>query len=280
MLGEATVCKMLSPQLLAMPPRLEKWQARSPMPYQELLPHPALRPFVDRLWMRTSSGGEEAVRILPDGCIDVLVSGQDAFVVGTMTRAFVLPEGTPMRTVAVRFRPGGATPFLRAPAHELTDHRVDCKDLGARWLACGALLDADELTVSLRLLERALLDQLPRVDAPNPLVAHAVRVLNASMEPSITQLARSLGFTRQHLSREFRAHVGVSPKELSMVMRMQRAVACIQRGHTTLAAVAAHAGYFDEAHMDRDFRQLVGATPKAALASGSIRPILSLFDAP
>lgn len=250
------------------------------MPYQELLPHPALRPFVDRFWMRTSSGDQGPLRILPDGCIDVLVGGQDSFVVGAMTRALVLPAHAPIRTVAVRFRPGGATPFLRVPAHELTDQRVDCKDLGARWLACDALLEAEELTTSVRLLERALLARLARIDAPNPLVAHAVRALNGPVQPSVAQLARALGLTRQHLAREFRAHVGISPKELGKVARMQRAVACIQRGRTTLAAAAANAGYFDEAHMDRDFRELVGATPRTTRAAGSIRPILSLFDAP
>ena len=230
--------------------------------------------------MRTSSGREEPLRILPDGCIDVLVSGQDAFVVGTMTRALVLPACAPTRTVAVRFRPGGATPFLRLPAHELTDRQIDCQDLGASWLTCNALLEAEELSTSLRLLERALLAQLTRVDAPNPLVAQAVRVLNGPAQPSVAELARSLGLSRQHLGRAFRAHVGISPKALSKVARMQRAVACMQRGRATLALAAAHAGYFDEAHMDRDFRQLVGATPRAALRAGSIRPILSLFEAP
>lgn len=248
------------------------------MAYRELVPHPALRPFVDRLWARQGEGQAEVVRVLPDGCIDLLVAGGRCFVVGAMTRALIHREARDGWCVAVRFRPGGAVPFLRVMAEELTDRRVDGADLGLRWLEAPALGEAAGPWQAVERLERALLARLPEVRPPEPLVDHAVRALLAAAPPSIDQLARRIGWSRQHLARAFRAHVGVGPKELGKVARLQRAVAGVQRGQLTLAGAAARAGYFDEAHMDRDFRQLVGVTPRAVRsAAGSIRPIPSLF---
>jgi AraC-like DNA-binding protein len=248
--------------------------------YREFVPHPALRPFVDRFWTRRGAG-EGLLRILPDGCIDVLVSERSAFVVGTMTRALVIEARSPARTFAVRFRPGGAAPFLRNSAYELTDREVACTDLGFNWPSWAQLRESGDLRAAICMLERVLLERLPTVQAPEPLVAHAVHALFGPAPPPVAQLAKRIGWSRQYLRRAFQVHVGVGPKELGKVARLQRAVALVQRAGSRLAEAAVTAGYFDEAHMDREFRQLIGVTPGTVRAApGSIRPIPSLFEMP
>lgn len=251
------------------------------MSYREIVPHPALRPFVDRLWISTGvRPGTQ--RILPDGCIDVLVhlaDGGRAVIVGTMTQPFLTAGGAPRPIAAVRFRPGGAAPFLRLSAHEVTDLHVDAADLGQTWLC-----EPRETTVNAAVarLEQSLLARLSTVRSPEPLIAHAVGLLFGSDAPPVEALARRLGWTRQHLARAFRAHVGIGPKLLARVARVQRAIAAVQRGPgAALAETALDLGYFDEAHMALDFRELVGLTPGAVRAErGSIFPIRSLLDVP
>ncbi|MGE5184021.1 MAG: DUF6597 domain-containing transcriptional factor, partial [Acidobacteriota bacterium] len=101
------------------------------MTYREHAPHPALAPYVDRYWASHGPAGVPRV-ILPDGCIDILVdlaAPDTPIVIGTMTTAARLSSGD-ARIVAVRFRPGGAAPFLRTAAGELTDRSVP----GVPWL--------------------------------------------------------------------------------------------------------------------------------------------------
>lgn len=252
--------------------------------FQELAPHPALRPFVDRLWARSdpASNGAVPTRILPDGCVDLIVDvtgGWDAMAVGTMTRATVFEPREPTRLVGVRFRPGGAAPFLATPADELTDRVVDAAALGARWLANAELDDRADPAAAVRLLERALLARLRAATAPDRIVAYAVSALCDPVPPSVAALARDIGWSRQHLARVLRRHVGVGPKRLARVARLQRAVDRLQRGADAgLADTAILLGYFDQAHMNRDFRDLARVTPRAvAAAAGSIYPIRSLF---
>lgn len=252
--------------------------------FQELAPHPALRPFVDRLWTRSapSPAGTAPVRILPDGCIDLIVDitrGCSATAVGTMTRATVFEPGEPTRLVGVRFRPGGAVPFFGTPADELTDRVVDAGALGIRWLSDGQLADHGHPAAAVRRLERALLARLHAVAAPDRVVAYAVSALCGPVPSPVAALADDIGWSRQHLGRVLRRDVGVGPKRLARVARLQRAVDRLQRGEDAgLADTAILLGYFDQAHMNRDFRELAGVTPRTASATaGSIRPIRSLF---
>jgi AraC-like DNA-binding protein len=250
------------------------------MPHSEVVPPPALRPFVDRFWVQTPPGGGPR-HILPDGCIDLLLNlGRGtASAVGTMTRAQVVGTGARFPVVAVRFRPGGATPFLGLDAHLLTDRVADGADLGLRWLR--GLADRPTAAAALDGLARALLLRLSSVEAPDPLVAHAVGALYGPAPPTVDALAREVGCSRQHLARALRRHVGVGGKTLARVARLQRAVdQLLAHPRAGLAATAAAHGYFDQAHMTRDFRELAGLAPAQLRAAppGSIFPIRSLLE--
>jgi AraC-like DNA-binding protein len=251
------------------------------MTYRELTPPPALRRHVDRFWSRASDGAAAAgpALILPDGCIDVLVDLRTgaARVVGTMTRAVQYSLPPDMQLVAVRFRPGAASAFLRVHAAELTDRVAAVEELGLRWLA-RAGLEGLPVPRALADLERRLLARVGSVSA-NPAILHATRRLYGEHPPRIAELARELGQSRQHLRRGFREHVGVSPKQFDRVARLQRALDHVQNARaSSLALVAVQLGYSDQAHMSHDFREIVGLTPlEARAAKGSIFPIRSLW---
>jgi AraC-like DNA-binding protein len=260
------------------------------MAYREFSPHRALRPFVDRFWVSSDGAGAEPRRILPDGCIDLMVDlarGGYSVAVGTMTRAVLFQPRGAIRIVAVRFRPGGAVPFLRVSADELTDRMVEATEVGVRWLAPASLMGFADLAHAARALERVLLNRLHAIPSPDPLVAHAVSALFRPAPPTIEKLSGAIGWSRQHLGRTFRYHIGVTPKQLARVARVQRAVDELQRGSASdmpglqlsLAEAAVRLGYFDQAHMARDFHDLAGVTPFAVRASrGSIFPIRSLLE--
>jgi AraC-like DNA-binding protein len=253
------------------------------MGYRELPPHPALRPYVDRFWV-SEVGADAAPRlILPDGCIDVLVDldrGAEPVAVGTMTRAVVFAPRAPVRTVAVRFRPGAAAAFLGVAADELTDRVASGAELGLGWLRSGRPGGSAGLAGAARALEQLVLDRARAVRAPDPIVAHAVSALFGARPPSIEQLSRELGWSRQHLRRRFRQEVGIGPKQLARVARLQRTVDWLQRRPALgLAESALALGFFDQAHMARDVGELAGVTPADVQASaGSIFPIRSLLD--
>lgn len=132
---------------------------------------------------------------------------------------------------------------------------------------------------ALAALEGWMLGRLALVRAPDPLVAHAVARLFSPAAPATSALADELGVSRQHLRRLFLHHVGLAPKELGRIARLQRTVDHLQRFPShAMAQAALTLGYFDQAHMARELRLLAGvsATQVRAQAS-SIFPIRSLL---
>src|SRR5256885_1548581 len=241
--------------------------------FRELEPHPALARYVDRFWARSNGAGSNCGPsiILPDGCIDLIVDvtdGWNASAVGAMTRAREFEPEARSRLIGARFRPGAAVPFLRVAAHEITDDVVDSADLGLRWLAPMRNARHMQLDEAVRELERLLLQRLATTTPPNPVVAHVVTALFAAGAPSVEKLAREVGWSRQHLRRVVRHHVGLTPMTLARVARLQRAADLLQRrGGKGLSMAALSSGYFDQAHMNHDFRELAGVTPLYAAAA-------------
>ncbi len=248
------------------------------MIYREHIPCPALTPYVACYWtLRGQVAVEDAHdrAVVPDACMDILfnlapgASGSVASqVIGTMTRPLPVHSAGTLDLLGVRFRAGGAVPFLRLPASEVTDGTLA---LGDVWGAGAAdltdrLREAGDTAARLRVLEAALGG---RVDAARAEVDGAVLVATGLAERSrgtvdVDALARATGLGRRQLERRFLAVVGLPPKTACRVLRFQAALTRLHdpAGHA-LARVALDSGYHDQAHFTRDFRAFAGVTPGA-----------------
>jgi AraC-like DNA-binding protein len=236
------------------------------MAYAEALPSPALRSLIECYWRIT--GPADGHRVLPDGCIDILLVGdaRRAEVVGTMTRAIVASPS--MRgAIGIRFRPGEAARLLPDAPRELTDGDTALADV---WTAAGEL--EDTLATALGpLLQRDLAEVAPRIDS---ILSHRLataagpvdlRVRSASAlltsGASVHETARQIGLSERQLARRFEARVGIAPKLFGRVMRLQRAARALAEGANPSSA-AALAGYADQAHFTRDAQDLAGVSPR------------------
>jgi AraC-like DNA-binding protein len=84
---------------------------------------------------------------------------------------------------------------------------------------------------------------------------------------TVAALADELGWSRRHLSEQFRRSFGIGPKELARIVRFERARQMLRsHGRPTLATVAAECGYADQSHLTRDWHQFAGTTPSAWIA--------------
>jgi len=242
--------------------------------YAEWAPPAALRGSIACLWASISPGdaGRDAL-VLPDGCSDLIWErGTGAYVVGPDTGPVrtSAPAGTVM--VGVRFRPAGGGPALGLPLSEIRDQRVGLADLLAaarvpaamRQSAAALSPDLDPPVA----LEKALAVAGPLAcEGPaDQAVAHAASLLRDPAARS-EQVTAAVGLSERQMRRRFHAAVGYGPKTLQRVYRFQRFVQRIdeQRSSFDLAAIAAEAGYADQAHLTRECVALSGLTP-AALA--------------
>jgi AraC-like DNA-binding protein len=213
-----------------------------------------------------------AHRILPDGCMDIVVLNERASVVGTMKQAIVVPPSKGA-VLGIRMRPGEAARLFPVRPYELTDSDAPLAELwgdDGRKLeeallsmlnhAMRAGLDAEELVRRARpLMEGALKKRLASHGAPADLPIRAAAHLLGE-GAAVREVATRIGVSERQLARRFVERVGVSPRMFGRVRRLQRAALEMQRGARP-AEVAASVGYADQPHFTREATSLSGATP-------------------
>ncbi len=227
-------------------------------------------PWLSEIGVVTPPRGESVdLEWLPDGRPKLffrLLDGEregDVWVGGPRTRAVMKTKGGLTRSITIRLAPGWAMPLLGVAANELTDELVP---LEALWGGAGRELSAKLITARGRERIGAVIDRAfaPRAAADadaGALARRAVHLFEAG-EVRVEVVAERLGVTDRHLRRTFSEHVGIGPKAYAGTLRLQRALR-IARTSRDWAAVAAEAGYYDQAHLITDFRKRIGLTPRA-----------------
>jgi AraC-like DNA-binding protein len=248
------------------------------MHYHEVEPHPWLRPFVRCFWgLRIEDAPPQLQRVLPDGCCELVIHCGHRFTqqidshtetqprrlfVGPTARAVLIAPGRSVDAIAIRFTPGGAALLVRHPLSELRDRIADIDDIGVRFDndiidVLAPLPDNERIGV----LERALLRRVQSVTVDRS-VWHTQRmIMRQSGRVRIDDVARATGLSLRQLQRRFQQQVGLGPKQLARVARLQRALALANAKATTYSQIAIEAGYADQSHFTREFSDIAGVSP-------------------
>ncbi|WP_410644452.1 helix-turn-helix domain-containing protein [Amycolatopsis sp. lyj-346] len=248
--------------------------------YEEAAAPAALRGVARCVWRSASEGPK---RIVPDGCVDLVAGDGGVFVAGPDTAAWSSVTTPGAVLSGVRFRPGRAAAVLGVAADELRDQRVPLAELWGRSvaerLAEGELSPVEAVAGRLADLpppDSAVAELIARLEAGVARVGEAAAAMGARPEAvwvgEATSLrleagaarvaeAESAAVSERRLRRRFVQAVGYGPATYLRISRFQRAVALAPRV-AGLAALAAAAGYADQAHLSRDCRALTGLTPR------------------
>lgn len=259
------------------------------MNYQELVPGKTLSECVECFWTMESAAGtarearaHEPVRILPDGCMELILNFGDVFrryygrgqvetqprefVVGQMSAPVMIQPGGRVELLGVRFRPAGAARFFAPPAAELAGRMERLQDVAA-----GLHRELhNELAGAKSLAERAtrvgkVLERVASRSEKNGNLGKAARWIEQhGGNVSVSLLAKEMGISARQLERHFEAEVGIGPKLLCRILRFQHVFRAVEElPEANWAAIAYECGYTDQSHLNRDFREFAGTTPPA-----------------
>jgi AraC-like DNA-binding protein len=176
--------------------------------------------------------------------------------------------------IQVALNPIGARALLGLPAGELTSIDVHADEVLGRVATelQERVREAPTWRERFAIVDQVLLRRLVATKSPPPEVLHAWRALQLGGGlVSVRRLVREVGWSSRHLQSRFREEVGLTPKAAGRVIRFDIARRRLQNqaakgDNRSLADLAAHCGYFDQAHLARDFRDLAGLAPSRWLA--------------
>lgn len=260
------------------------------MQYREIPPVRALAPFIECFW--TLEGEPDPLqnipeRILPDGCVEIILSFAERFaeiserseevlqpgdfLVGQMTRPVMIKPTGSVRLIGIRFHPGGTFPFVRIPMDETTDQIIELGAIAAdlkREFA--AVSDAEaSLPMKVAAFQRVLVKRLHSCRHDVRLVELTAQIVRTAGRVAVDTLAAEAGVSARQLRRRFLMEVGVGPKLLCRLLRFQQVFKAVDRNEAEWAGVALECGYYDQAHLINDFRQFAQQTPSVLLANSS-----------
>jgi AraC-like DNA-binding protein len=224
--------------------------------------------------------------IIPDGCVELVLNLADPFIrhsasgashvqplrliAGQITRAISIEASGRIDLWGIRFHPWSAAAFLGVSGAELRDNIVSLDEgaLGVERLLAPVL---DQRAETAQLLVALLTQRAQRLRAADGVLPRLFSFIAAASEPmSVRGLALAAGLSTRRVQTLFRDGVGLSPKQVLRITRLQRAFG-MRRADASLTwgAIAARAGYFDQAHLIHDSRDIAGCTPDVLLGHAS-----------
>ncbi|MEU4603028.1 helix-turn-helix domain-containing protein [Kribbella sp. NPDC023972] len=216
------------------------------------------------VWTRTAEGGE--YRVLPDGCMDLLLMDDELVIAGPDSRAWIGSAEAGTRYAGIRFAPGTAPGFLGVPARELLNERVPLADLWSPARSRRLVDRVRSAPVPAIALEQAVGSLVE--EPPDRLITQVLRAVRSGVlrgGAGVLSLAGSVGLSERQLHRRCLYAFGYGPKMLDRVLRMNVALDHARTG-LALADVAALTGYADQAHLTRDVKALTGVPPRILLS--------------
>lgn len=205
------------------------------------------------LWQQRSDGPGS---VLPDGCMDLLLTDDGVQVAGPDTEPFPV-AGDGRLWTGLRFAPGRLPGLLGIKAAELRNQRVPLADLlgsGPARRVDDRLAEAADRTAA---LERYALDLDRR--QPSDDRQSSMEMITGLIRSgrTVAEIADRTGIGERRLHRWSLQYYGYGPKTLARILRVQRALALAADG-TPAAEVAVLAGFADQAHLIRDARRITG----------------------
>lgn len=257
------------------------------MDYQTFQPHPDLEAIVKFYWTLEVpyDPANEKQKIIPDGCIEMTFNFGDkikryisdtefilhpcAMVMGQRTKSYFIEPTGHVDSFAICFYPHGFTNFVATPLKDLVDKETPVENLfgkdSARELE-EKMVHATDTQQRIQIIETFLLDQLHK----NATIEHIVKstvdtLVSTNGSSNINTILKNDPSKRRQLERNFKKQIGISPKQLGKIIRLQAALNMLLNQNENLTKIAYENEYFDQAHFIKDFKAFTGVTPSAFL---------------
>lgn len=232
-------------------------------------PSDAFRPFVKHYWIiHWDLTGKPAHHqdVVPNPCVNLVIEQGKTMIYGVSKYVHSHHLEDKGSVFGIKFRPGGFYPFIKKPVSSLTDQSIGTKDvLGMDSFELeNLILSQHEHEHMVSSMEQVLLPHLP---APDDKVNQINQIIDQIIQnPDLTTVDQLCSFTelnKRTLQRMFNQYVGVHPKWVIKLYRLQHAAERIDdKTYEDFLKLSTDLGYYDQSHFIKDFKTMVGKTPE------------------
>src|SRR6478752_8517000 len=256
------------------------------MQFHHIEPHFLLKNYIEKLWIFESSGKmsvDDMKLVVPNGNIKLTVSYKNGIVASVNGKTFAskeqditltglvdvpvildVDEDVPTETIGIEFSPQGAYRFFHFTFNDIQNQIYSLSDLlgniGKRLTE--QINNTTSVQQKIGLLQQFLLKQLSLQDE-DLIFEYCVEKITASKgRITIKELEKKTGYSSRWLNMKFNGKLGVSPKNLSTIIRFKECYkACLDGNEKSFFKNDFYELYYDQSHFIKDFKRFVGLSP-------------------
>jgi hypothetical protein len=257
------------------------------MDYQTFIPDPDsdFESFIKCYWTLNvpKDPAPEKQRILPDGCIELIFTlGDDirrytsekrfiiqprAMVLGQISEPFFIEPAGFVDTFAARFYPSGFAPFTQIPIKDFANKETPISCVFGEAIANdleNAIVNAASTRERIQIVEQFLSAQMRNADVIDSTLKSTIdTILLTKGRVGVNEILKDELPRRRQLERKFSQRVGISPKQLGRIIRLQETLKMLlNQPAGNLTEIAYENQYFDQSHFIKDFKEFTGVSPK------------------
>ena len=254
--------------------------------FRHIEPHSLLKKYIDKMWIFKSSGKmpvHDMNLVVPNGCIKLTVSYQNGILAAVNEKTFASKEhditltglidvpvilnvdkDVATETIGIEFSPQGAYRFFHFTLNDIQNQIYSLSDVLGN--TGKGLIEQINNTISLQqkinLLEQFLLQQLS-LHREDLIFEYCIEKITASKgRITVKDLERKTGYSSRWLNIKFNDKIGISPKNLSSIIRFNHYYQAFIKGNTqSFFKNDFYELYYDQSHFIRDFKRFTGLPP-------------------
>jgi AraC-like DNA-binding protein len=254
------------------------------MKYNTIEPNEKLADFIKCYWTLDAEKQiyPEKQRIVPDGCMEMIFHYGDlykqyladgsfiiqpkCFVFGQVTQPLEVEPTGETGIFAVRFSPNGFVPFTEFPIHKMENKALPLIELFGEEVNVleNRVLKASSNEERVKIVEAFFTKLISDSRVIDRITKSSVTlILELKGQLTIDELSDNLSVNKRKLERKFASVIGVSPKQLSKMVRIQSVLkSLLENNFSNLTDVAYENNFYDQAHFIKEFKEFTGVSPK------------------
>lgn len=203
--------------------------------------------------------------VVPNPCVNWVVEHDKTAIYGIAKYKYSKLLQGKGRVFGAKFKPGAFYPFVNATVSSLTGSSIDVRTVfgaDAQTMA-HEILAQEEEEAMVELAERIIRPKLPERDENIEVINRMIdRIAEDREITKVDDICERAGVNKRKLQRLFDQYVGVNPKWVIKLYRLQNAAATIDNGeHHDWLQLSIDLGYYDQSHFIKDFKSIIGKTP-------------------
>lgn len=233
--------------------------------------HEKLGQFIKHYWIvewNLPSGELFTQDVIPNPCVNLVIEQGRTFFFGPSSTKYghqLREEGS---VFGIKFKPGGFYPWIHKPIMGLIHAPLPAESLlplsnqELESMFLNRQIPHDGLVQQ---MDQLLLPLLPSVDETGLEVERITTYIQDHQEiTKVDEVCTYFQINKRKLQRLFQQYVGLSPKTVIRLYRLQNAAEILGQGDTLqLLKLSMDLGYHDQSHFIKDFKAAVGTTPEA-----------------